>query len=209
MPPPSAVPRLVKHLPAGYTDSQLYDIFRPFGALASARTQAGFGNDTGVIEFWREEDAVRAEEAMHCSDVEGQNIAVQVYQPRRTSAEFSINAPAFVPSGSMYPYPTQVCRILQPEFLTGSLNDLQYSPPRINYSPRAPVPFVHGPGQQVQLAPLSGPGSNSHSGLIDPCNLFCKVGQIVFSFKALIDLILRRIWILISIQTGFSHISVK
>jgi polyadenylate-binding protein len=30
--------------------------------------------------------------------------------------------------------------------------------------------FVHGPGQQVQPAP---PGT-SHSGLIDPCNLFCK-----------------------------------
>ncbi|KIM91560.1 hypothetical protein PILCRDRAFT_810843 [Piloderma croceum F 1598] len=157
MPPPSAVPRLVKHLPPGFADSQLYDIFRPFGALASARTQAGFGNDTGVIEFWREEDAVLAEEAMHCSDVEGQNIAVQVYQPRRTSAEFSANAPTFVPSGSVFPYPTQ------------------YSPPRASpYSPRPPVPFVHGPGQQVQLAPLSGPGSNSHSGLIDPCNLFCK-----------------------------------
>jgi polyadenylate-binding protein len=112
MPPPSAVPRLVKHLPPGYTDSQLYDIFRPFGALASARTQAGFGNDTGVVEFWREEDAVQAEEAMHCSDVEGQNIAVQVYQPRRTSAEFSANAPTFVPSGSVFPYPTQVCGII-------------------------------------------------------------------------------------------------
>ncbi|KNZ78362.1 Polyadenylate-binding protein, cytoplasmic and nuclear [Termitomyces sp. J132] len=37
-----------------------------------------------------------------------------------------------------------------------------------------PPPFVHGPGQQVQLAPLHGPGSTSHSGLIDPCNLFCK-----------------------------------
>jgi polyadenylate-binding protein len=107
MPPPSAVPRLVKHLPPGFTDSQLYDIFRPFGALASARTQAGFGNDTGVIEFWREEDALQAEEAMHCSDVDGQNIAVQVYQPRRTSAEFSANAPTFVPSGSVFPYPTQ------------------------------------------------------------------------------------------------------
>jgi polyadenylate-binding protein len=29
---------------------------------------------------------------------------------------------------------------------------------------------VHGPGQQVQPA---APGT-SHSGLIDPCNLFCK-----------------------------------
>ncbi|KAH7925447.1 hypothetical protein BV22DRAFT_1034015 [Leucogyrophana mollusca] len=161
LPPPSALPRLVKHLPVGYTDFQLYDLFRPFGALASARTQTGFGSDTGVVEFWREDDARIAEEAMHCSEVEGQNIAVQVYQPRRTSggpSEFSAHAPTFVPTGSIFPYPTQ------------------YSPPRANPYPataRSSV-FVHGPGQQVQLAPLSGPGSNSHSGLIDPCNLFCK-----------------------------------
>ncbi|KAF7971491.1 hypothetical protein HWV62_20950 [Athelia sp. TMB] len=160
MPPPSAVPRLVKHLPLGFSDSQLYDLFRPYGALASVRAQAGLGVDTGMVEFWREEDAAMGEAALHCADVEGSNIAVQVYQPRRTStgiSEFSPTAPAFVPSGSVFPYPTQ------------------YSPPRsAPYSPRAPVPFVHGPGQQVQLAPLSGPGSNSHSGLIDPCNLFCK-----------------------------------
>ncbi|THV00722.1 hypothetical protein K435DRAFT_656703 [Dendrothele bispora CBS 962.96] len=165
LPPPSATPRLVKHLPLGYTDSQLYDIFRPYGALASVRTHTHFGPDTGMVEFWNEEDARRAEEAMHCADVEGQNIAVQIYQPRRTASgtvqEFNTNAPAFVPSGSVFPYPGQ-----------------QYSPPRSHYSPRSVVspipPFVHGPGQQVQLAPTSGPGSNSHSGLIDPCNLFCK-----------------------------------
>jgi polyadenylate-binding protein len=163
LPPPSALPRLVKHLPFGYTDAQLYDIFRPFGAIASARTQAGFGPDTGMVEFWREGDARVAEDAMHCVDVEGQNIAVQIYQPRRTSGNvdtFSASAPAFVPSSSIFPYPTQ------------------YSPPRASpypvRSPVQPVAFVHGPGQQVQLAPLVGPGSNSHSGLIDPCNLFCK-----------------------------------
>ncbi|KZT03826.1 uncharacterized protein LAESUDRAFT_728848 [Laetiporus sulphureus 93-53] len=160
LPPPNALPRLVKHLPPGFTDSQLYDLFRPFGALASARTQSPFGRDTGVVEFWREEDAHQAEEAMHCADVEGQNIAVQVYQPRRAGgiADFNATAPTFVPTGSVYPYPTQ------------------YSPPRsVPYHPRSPVPpFMHGPGQQVQLAPLSGPGSTSHSGLIDPCNLFIK-----------------------------------
>ena len=53
LPPPNASPRLVKHLPSGFTDSQLYDVFRPFGALASVRTQPGFGSDTGVVEFWR------------------------------------------------------------------------------------------------------------------------------------------------------------
>jgi polyadenylate-binding protein len=112
LPPPSASPRLVKHLPPGYTDSQLYDLFRPYGALASVRTQAGFGKDTGVVEFWREEDARDAEEAMHCADVEGQNIAVQVYQPRRagaTMSEFNAAAPTFVPTGAIMPqYPTQV-----------------------------------------------------------------------------------------------------
>ena len=113
LPPPSASPRLVKHLPSSYTDSQLYDLFRPFGALASAHTHAGFGKDTGVVEFWREEDARRAEEALHCAEIEGSNIAVQLYQHRRASgvmSEFSPSAPAFVPSGSAYPtpYPTQV-----------------------------------------------------------------------------------------------------
>ncbi|KAJ7269694.1 hypothetical protein C8J57DRAFT_1716740 [Mycena rebaudengoi] len=164
LPPPSALPRLVKYLPPGYTDSQLYDIFRPYGALASARTPTHFGIDTGMVEFWNEDDARQAEEAMHCADVQGQNIAVQVYQPRRTSAEFSANAPSFVPSGQMFGY-------------GNSPPASQYSPPR--GSPyRSPVQsvasFVHGPGQQVQLAPITGPGSTSHSGLIDPCNLFCK-----------------------------------
>ncbi|KAJ7689427.1 hypothetical protein B0H17DRAFT_1295651 [Mycena rosella] len=167
LPPPSALPRLVKHLPQAYTDSELYDIFRPFGALASARTPTHFGIDTGMVEFWNEDDARQAEEAMHCADVQGHNISVQVYQPRRTSggavAEFNTSAPSFVPSGSMYAYPQAPAS--------------QYSPPRGSpyRSPVQPVAsFVHGPGQQVQLAPITGPGSSSHSGLIDPCNLFCK-----------------------------------
>jgi polyadenylate-binding protein len=95
---------LVKQLPLDYTDSQLYDLFRPFGALASTRTQTQFGPDTGIVEFWNEEDAIQAEQAMHCADVEGQNIAVQVYQPRRANAvEFNVAAPTFVPAGLMHP----------------------------------------------------------------------------------------------------------
>ncbi|KAI0346153.1 hypothetical protein BDW22DRAFT_1323158 [Trametopsis cervina] len=159
LPPPSASPRLVKQLPPGFTDSQLYDLFRPFGALASVRTPAGIGKDTGIVEFWREEDAKDAEEALHCADVDGQNISVQLYQPRRAGplSEFSPSAPTFIPSSAVVSYPTQ------------------YSPPRTSpYGSRSPMPFVHGPGQQVQYAPLSGPGSTSHSGLIDPCNLFIK-----------------------------------
>ena len=112
LPPPSASPRLVKHLPPNYTDHQLFDLFRTFGALASARAQTNFGQDTGVVEFWREEDARRAEEALHCAEVDGQNIAVQLYNRRGSGvlSEFSPRAPPFIPSGSGYPapYPTQV-----------------------------------------------------------------------------------------------------
>jgi len=51
---------------------------------------------------------------MHCAEIGGQNIAVQLYQHRRASgavSEFSPSAPSFVPSGAAYtaqPYPTQV-----------------------------------------------------------------------------------------------------
>ncbi|KAG8910244.1 hypothetical protein FRC01_006439 [Tulasnella sp. 417] len=48
------------------------------------------------------------------------------------------------------------------------------SPPFPRSPPSANGSFVHGPGQQVQYAPQFGPGSSSHSGLIDPCNLFIK-----------------------------------
>lgn len=131
LPPPSALPRLVKHLPYGFTDAQLYDLFRPYGAIASARTQTGFGPETGMVELWREEDARVAEDAMHCTEVEGQNIAVQVYQQRRTSGTvdtFSASAPAFVPSGSMFPYPTQV-RLFLSAFVCSSPNNVRSTRP--------------------------------------------------------------------------------
>jgi polyadenylate-binding protein len=148
---------MIKHLPPHYTDIQLYDLFRPFGTLASVRTSTGYGPGTSIVEFCFEDEAAIAEEAMHCSDVEGQTISVQLFQPRRASGqhrEFSPDAPAFIPSGMIHP---------------------GFSPQRMPVAqPYQPAPFVHGPGQQVQLAPLIGPGA-SHSGLIDPCNLFIKV----------------------------------
>lgn len=127
----------------------------------SAHRHTHFGPDTGMVEYFSEDHAQAAEEALHCADVDGTNIAVQIYQSRRTvsgATEFNTNAPSFVPSGSVASYPAQ--------YSPGS-------PTRSNpyRSPRQSVSsIVHGPGQQVQIAP---PGS-SHSGLIDPCNLFCK-----------------------------------
>ena len=110
-PPPQAQPRLVKHIPSQISDSSLYDLFRPFGPMASVRVnQAGFGEGTGVVEFYLEDDARAAEAALHCAEVGGSNIAVQVYQQRRASgnaSEFGVNpnATSFVPGGGVVPYP--------------------------------------------------------------------------------------------------------
>jgi polyadenylate-binding protein len=105
IPPPLALPRLIKHLPVGTTDAQLFDLFRPFGPIAAVRNPASFGPDTGVIEYWNEDDAKRAEEAMHCANFNGNNIAVQVYQPRRGGhVDFNASAAPFVPSAGLPTY---------------------------------------------------------------------------------------------------------
>lgn len=85
--------------------------------MASARAnQAGFGDGTGVVEFYLEEDARAAESALHCAEVGDTNIAVQVYQQRRTSgnaSEFGVNpnATSFVPGGAIVPYGSQVISV--------------------------------------------------------------------------------------------------
>ncbi|CAE6455468.1 unnamed protein product [Rhizoctonia solani] len=102
-PPPLATPRLVKHLPHGTSDSFLYDLFRPYGPLSSAKMETTFGAESGIIHFWNEDDAAAAEQAMHCAEVGDRNIAVVIFQqPRRTASaqdQFNPNpsAPAFVP----------------------------------------------------------------------------------------------------------------
>ncbi|KAG8888499.1 hypothetical protein FRB98_007539 [Tulasnella sp. 332] len=105
LPPPAAFPRLIKQLPFGISDSQLYDLFRPFGPLANARSEAGFGPDIGIVEFWREEDAHRAEAAMHGAEVGDHAISMEVYQPRRAPgslSDFNVTAAPFVPASALY-----------------------------------------------------------------------------------------------------------
>lgn len=112
IPKPGANMRIIKQLPPGYSDSQLYDLFRHFGSIESVHSQSNFGPDTGIVEFWYEEDAIRAEAEMHCVEVEGHNISVQGYQPKRNlggPSEFNTSAPAFIPSGSnIFQYTAQV-----------------------------------------------------------------------------------------------------
>ena len=85
-----------------------------------------------MIEFWREDDARKAEDAMYCAHIDGHNIAVQSYQPRRSSgsiSDFTLSAPTFVTPG--YPYPVN----------------------QVFASPEARLPESHGTRQV--LAPAS------------------------------------------------------
>jgi len=80
--------------------------------------------------------------------------------------------PRLSPPGTLTPSTRYLCSQRHPR--PNLITHVKYSPPRASFH-TVRASFVHGPGQQVQLAPLSGPGSTSHSGLIDPCNLFIKV----------------------------------
>lgn len=79
---PAARPRLVKCLPKGTSRSAIYDLFRPFGAIHRVVLQNDGPAFTGlaVIEFFAEEDAIKATTEMHCAEVQGETITVQVYQ---------------------------------------------------------------------------------------------------------------------------------
>ena len=94
LPPASATPRIVKFLPAHYTDFQLYDLFRPYGALATVRRRVSFARETAIIEFWWEYDARGAEDAMRGIQVDGRDIVIQSYRPL---IDGSMDEPSFDP----------------------------------------------------------------------------------------------------------------
>ncbi|KZO91057.1 hypothetical protein CALVIDRAFT_547384 [Calocera viscosa TUFC12733] len=182
LPQPTATPRLVKHLPPDLGDADLFDLFRPFGPLVSVRRHTAFGRDTGLVEYWSEDDALRGEQAVHCADVGGFTVAVQPYIPPRPTGPqrgVDINAAPFIPRSGSQAFPAPPLSS-GPQTPTSPYSTVYTSPrPTLGtFDGQSPIGgpqvFAHGPGQQVQLAPLSGPGSTSSSGLIDPCNLFIK-----------------------------------
>ena len=75
-PPQSISPRLIRGLPADYKDTELYDLLRPFGPVASARMGSGLG---GIVQFWKEEDACEAELNVKQILPRGQEITIQAF----------------------------------------------------------------------------------------------------------------------------------
>ncbi|UZJ52645.1 hypothetical protein CBS101457_001965 [Exobasidium rhododendri] len=170
---PESKPRLIKELPAGLEDVDVYDMFRPYGALASASriVTNPQGHHTGyrgmaIIRYYHEEDAKKAQADTHCAEVEGKTISVTIDNVvRRPSAQgpaFSPSAAPFVPGGAGFQSMNAAAPAFQPPQYDMSSSHPSLSPTTI-------------PSQEQ----LPGPDSNllystSAATYIDPCNLFCK-----------------------------------
>jgi polyadenylate-binding protein len=181
-PKPQAKTRLVKQLAPGTEDVDVYELFRPFGPLARAvriltnpaGVHTGF-RGMALLEFYAEEDAARAQNEMHCTEVRGKTISVAIDSaPRRPSAaggqEFSAAAAPFVPgAGASRGMSAAAPSFTPPQRnVSGSSSSIyatQPAPPQLNSQQAGPIIAV--PGTNLQY-------SASAATYIDPCNLFCK-----------------------------------
>ncbi|KAJ9477815.1 putative Polyadenylate-binding protein, cytoplasmic and nuclear (putative) [Pseudozyma hubeiensis] len=174
----SAKPRLVRQLPSSTDDASVYDLFRPFGPIRRAQclltnpagVHTGF-KGMAVVEFYREEDAQRAESEMHCREIDGKSISVAVdTAARKVSAgiaEFRPSAPAFVPASSMSP--------TAPSFdptPAGHRSVSAGSSASIYASNTAAPASDTSAAPKASRAPLQ--YSSQAATYVDPCNLFIK-----------------------------------
>lgn len=73
----------VEGFPESCMDQQLYDFFAPFGQVVSARVVRGHSRESlrfGFVEMASEEEAVRAQQALHRTWLEGQSLIVTFSQ---------------------------------------------------------------------------------------------------------------------------------
>jgi polyadenylate-binding protein len=173
----SSKPRLIKQLPFGTEDVDVFDIFRPYGPLFSAQRiltnpqghHTGFKGMASVV-YYHEEDAQKAQSEMHCAEVEGKAISVTVdnvaRRPSGQAPTFSPSAAPFVPGAMLG---SQTLSASAPAFQPPQRRPSDSLTPQ---HPTSPYGLQGGPMMSV-------PGTNlqySANGAtyIDPCNLFCK-----------------------------------
>lgn len=73
----------VEGFPVSFMDQQLYDLVHPFGQVVSARVVRGRRGESlwfGFVEMASEVDAVRAQQALHRTLLEGQSLIVTFAQ---------------------------------------------------------------------------------------------------------------------------------
>ncbi|GAA5968955.1 hypothetical protein JCM11641_000790 [Rhodosporidiobolus odoratus] len=95
LPSPNSQPRLVKQLPFTLTPPTLYNLTRPFGPLYSLtlllappppHAPPGIRprfRGQAVVKYYSEEDAIKMQEGLHFAEIEGQNVAVSVWDQTR------------------------------------------------------------------------------------------------------------------------------
>lgn len=96
-PVPNAQIRQVKQLSANTDNATLYNLFRPFGPVHSAKLQLDNGRFRGfaLVRMFEENDAERATSELHCMEVDGMMIAVVPFNPR---SKLTPLPPEFIPS---------------------------------------------------------------------------------------------------------------
>ncbi|GAA6025348.1 hypothetical protein JCM8202_002789 [Rhodotorula sphaerocarpa] len=95
-PRPSAPILFFKQLPRSFTPSDVFDLARPFGPVYSAAllfapprgdgSAAPFFKGQALVTYYDEQHAEAARNELHSLEVQGQSIAVQVYDPNRGGA---------------------------------------------------------------------------------------------------------------------------
>jgi polyadenylate-binding protein len=181
----------VKQLPSDFTPGRFFDLFRPFGPIYRATLQASpHGAEfsgLGLIEFYNEEHAIRAEKEMHCADLAGQTIAVQVYEPKKVTSlgpalpSFflrMLNSKVTANQGPISGISSSSAAgwAEAPEFIPAAAtrsfsNGMNASVPPWNpMSAQLPQRSFSGPA----LAPSSQYNVSSSGIVIDPTNLFIK-----------------------------------
>ncbi|CEH19206.1 related to polyadenylate-binding protein 3 [Ceraceosorus bombacis] len=173
-------PRLIKQLPPGTEDVDVYDLFRPYGPLVRANRilTNPAGQHTGfrgmaLVEYFEEEHAQAAQNELHCTDYQGKTISVAIDNvARRPSAAnqhaFSPSAAVFVPGGGGS-FNASAPAFRPPGHTNNgsgsSIYASQPAPPQLNQQQVGPI--IPVPGTNLQY-------SASAATYIDPCNLFCK-----------------------------------
>ncbi|CED83217.1 Polyadenylate-binding protein (RRM superfamily) [Phaffia rhodozyma] len=200
--PVDSVPRVISGFPEGTSPGLIWEALRPAALrsliLPHQNWDTGYSPEA-LVEFWYEDDA-RWFEINPPIMPTGEVLSIVPYNPRRQLPipiaplspnlrsmsnmsspssyyfrspflGFSPLAPSFVPNGGgmngSWKASPPLSQIPMPIMNGSSPNMLGLASPNLNAG-------HYGPGQQVQPAPSFGPGSTSVSGLIDPCNLFCK-----------------------------------
>lgn len=182
-PVPQSAPRLIKNLSLDSTPSTVFDFCRPFGPvfriafMYAPAFPPGSGPDVfkgqAVAHWYDETHARRAMEELHCLEVEGSTITVQIFDPPRAKASHWAESPTFVSTGGGL---SPVAPAWSPSSFGGHRSFSGSSSASAAGSMHGLGILPPGPGSANGSSAGSswGTATKASAAAIDPCNLFIK-----------------------------------